>query len=177
MIRAYGLLLLLYPKGYRASFETEMKAVFAQAAESHRERGRIPLLRSLFAETAGAVKGSAAEWFNLLNGRQPRGRVCVASQATLAALPANIAEAKVRVEANLRRMEHAIANHQFPSAPSLRDRPSRARRSRAIARRRSVLKNFPAPLSTQLQRLQHPREDRLHLLEFRCRRDKHEVAQ
>lgn len=37
MTRAYGLLLLLYPRGYRVSFAREMKTVFAQAAESHRE--------------------------------------------------------------------------------------------------------------------------------------------
>ena len=114
MTRAYGLLMRLYPRTHRAIFEQEMTVVFEEAAEEHRRRGWVSFVRFVVAEMAGIVTGSCVQWLSAVRSReQPQHAL---AGADTRGLPSEIAEAEQRLQANLKRMEYAIAHHQFPRA-------------------------------------------------------------
>jgi hypothetical protein len=105
MKRAWTTLLRLYPKPCRDSFAAEMEAVFDQAAEERRRHGRLAYAGFLIAELLGAASGAAMAWM----AQARRGPF-------LLGLPDEPAGTQAHIEANLRRMEHAIATHQFEKA-------------------------------------------------------------
>ncbi len=105
----------LYPKNHRAVFEKEMTAVFEEAAQEHRKRGWFHFIRFVLAEMAGAVTGSCTQWIKALRSEEQSQKPALA-EATDAGLPPEIAQAEQRLQANLRRMEYAIAHHQFTRA-------------------------------------------------------------
>ena len=112
MVRAWGLLLRLYPSKYRTAYCEEMKTVFEQAAEDERKRGLLPYARFLVSETVGLLGGSAEQWFASVAGGNDASEPVPCD----AALSDQILAAELRIAANLRRMEYAIAHHQFPEA-------------------------------------------------------------
>lgn len=80
IIRAYAVLLRLYPGDHRALFAAEMLATLDEAAEERRAHGRVAFIRFIVAELIGLVTGVAAEWVarftysiyhsnNYINGR------------------------------------------------------------------------------------------------------------
>ena len=115
MTRAYGLLLKLYPKDHRALFEAEMAAVFEEGAEEHHRRGWFSLLRFAFAEAVGLIEDAGAQWLSAPPRSEHADSLAVAGN-TRSALPAEIVECQARIQQNLRRMEYAIAHHQFERA-------------------------------------------------------------
>jgi hypothetical protein len=101
--RFYELLLRLYPLDYRGLFANEMSRTFEEASADYLVRGRTAWLRFILAEYLGILAGAASAW---LRPRPPA--VLLASGP-----PHTIREAKERVAFNLRRMEDAIAHHDF----------------------------------------------------------------
>lgn len=102
MRRAYAALLRLYPEEYRALFESEMLALFDEASAEQCERGRVVFLWFALRELAGLACGGGFEWIAKC-GRSNRYLDCVPAGAE-------------RVEFLIRRMEYAIAHHQFAEA-------------------------------------------------------------
>ncbi len=115
MTRAFGFLMRLYPRSHRAIFEQEMTAVFEEAANEHRKRGWVRFMRFVLAEVAGALTGCCAQWVLSVRRGEQEQRAAVA-EAESSGLPPEIVQAQQRLQANLRRMEYAIAHHQFPRA-------------------------------------------------------------
>jgi hypothetical protein len=105
MKRVWKMLLRLYPPAHRESFADEMETVFDQAAEERRKPGRLSFAGFLIAELFGVLMGAGAAW------------IAERRRATLTAgVPDETTKTQTLIEANLRRMEHAIATHQFESA-------------------------------------------------------------
>jgi hypothetical protein len=113
VVRAYGFLLRLYPNRYRAQFREEMIQVFAQVEAEERDRGLWHCLSFLAAEMWGVLCGSGFEWAASV---RRVGQPVVSAANSHDHLPAAASEMYLRIEANLRRMEYAIAHHQFPQA-------------------------------------------------------------
>jgi hypothetical protein len=101
----WNTLLRWYPRAHRESFGTEMEAVFDQAAEEHRTRGWLSFAGFLIAEVLGLLKGIGCAWI----AESRRGPISVG-------MPDEAASTQTLIAANLRRMEHAIATHQFEKA-------------------------------------------------------------
>ncbi|MGA3024847.1 MAG: hypothetical protein ABSF98_08775 [Bryobacteraceae bacterium] len=104
MKRVWKALLRLYPPAHQESFAAEMEAVFDQAAEERRGAGWLSFARFLFAELLGMLGGAGAAWTT-----KSRGAIAIG-------LPDDATRIQTLIEANLRRMEHAIATHQFEKA-------------------------------------------------------------
>jgi hypothetical protein len=102
MKHVWKMLLRLYPPAHRASFAAEMEEVFEQAAEERRRQGWLSFAGFLLAELFGLLLGAGAAWTRETRSRGPNGDP--------------VAKTKTLIEANLRRMEHAIATHQFERA-------------------------------------------------------------
>ncbi len=69
MLRAYRLLLRVYPRDYREMFAREMESAFQVALAEHSG------LRFLAAEFSGLLAGAVAEWFaKMTTDRAVRGR-------------------------------------------------------------------------------------------------------
>ena len=132
----------IYPADYRLAFEVEMQAAFDRSAKEHRDRGRLPYLRFLMKELAGLGTGAIREWIaKSRTSRSVRARTLpdlgnmrpagVPGELWFAtprrSVPDEIAAARQRVEFCLRRMEHAIANHDFPGARYYSDEDLKAR--------------------------------------------------
>jgi hypothetical protein len=125
--RSYRAMLRLFPGDYRAFFEAEMADAFARACQEQRMRGRFAALRFTAWELAGMPINAAREWVAKLTTNpwvrarslpdlrlmRPAG---VPRGVWFAHASDEIVEAEQRVEFCLRRMEHAIANHDFPGA-------------------------------------------------------------
>jgi len=92
--------LRLYPREHREQFGAEMTAVFAAAANER--RGWRERLWFCAREFAGLISGATAERFR----RNP----------PVVEDPSPAVKLQTQIETNLRRMEHAIANHQFERA-------------------------------------------------------------
>jgi hypothetical protein len=138
-------LLRLFPRDYRASFQAEMTAAFEQAGAERRALGRFAYLRFAMAELAGVAVRAPLEWIakmttsGTVRGRsvpdvrmmRPAGvpRQLWFSQLHPDTEPDQIAEVERRVEFCLRRMEHAIATHDFEGARfySIQDLEARER--------------------------------------------------
>jgi hypothetical protein len=115
MKRIYGAFLGLYPREYRDLFGPEVVNVFAQAAREHRARGWHVWVWFLVTELSGAVTSAARHWIDRFAARRHAPVPEVASTAR-SALFGPLREAQSRVDLNLKRMTHAIANHDFEGA-------------------------------------------------------------
>ncbi len=100
MKRAYLILLGFYPAEYRALFEGEMLALFEEAIAE--QRGRAAFFWFCIRELAGLVWGGGLEWIAKW-GRPDRYLDLVPPGAD-------------RIGFFIRRMEYAIAHHQFEKA-------------------------------------------------------------
>jgi hypothetical protein len=100
MKRSYAALLRFYPAEYRALFEAEMLELFEEAAAERRGRGAFFWFS--VRELAGLVWGGGFEWIAKC-GRPDRYLNFVPSGAD-------------RVQFLIRRMEYAIAHHEFAKA-------------------------------------------------------------
>jgi hypothetical protein len=100
MKRIYLMLLGFYPAEYRALFEVEMLALFEEAAAER--RGRAAYFGFSVRELAGLVWGGGFEWIAKW-GRPDR---------YLDLAPSG----EDRIGFFIRRMEYAIAHHQFAKA-------------------------------------------------------------
>ena len=105
MKRAWRTLLRLYPPAHRELFAAEMEAVFDQAAEERRMAGWLAFAGLLIAELYGLLMGAGGAWL----AESRRGPLAVG-------LPDEATTTQTLLEVNLRRMEHAIAAHQFEQA-------------------------------------------------------------
>jgi hypothetical protein len=128
MKRVWKTLLRLYPPAHRESFAAEMEAVFDQAAEERRGAGWLSFAGFLIAELFGVLRGAGAVWVAECRARGGRRGPLAVS------LPNDVTTTHPLIEANLRRMEHAIATHRFERARffsyhdvQLRERLSRLR--------------------------------------------------
>ncbi|HTS51347.1 MAG TPA: hypothetical protein VMH05_25545 [Bryobacteraceae bacterium] len=148
----YRALLRLFPEDYRSFFEAEMLDAFGRASEEQRARGLIAYGRFVCTELAGLVLSAPLEWIaktttsSSIRARslpdlrlmRPAGvprEVWFASARTMsAAVPDEIAEAERRVEFCLRRMECAIATHDFQGARFYSNEDLKARENLRLLR-------------------------------------------
>jgi hypothetical protein len=111
----YKSLLRLYPEGHKTRFGSEMPVIFEQAAEDHRKEGDIAYILFVAKEVVGVAIGVAMEWLARLS--RPSDYCRAAATATdRCEVPAEVGEAEIQVNKVLRRMEYAIAHHQFQKA-------------------------------------------------------------
>jgi len=133
MTRAYRALLRLFPQDYQTFFGAEMIATFDRASEERRALNRFGYIRFAAAELAGLAMSAPLEWIaKMTTSESVRGRAVPDlrrmrpagmprelwfSQASRCnRVPDEIVEAQRHVDLCLRRMEHAIATHDFPGA-------------------------------------------------------------
>jgi len=95
----WGVFLRIYPRSHREEFGAEMKSVFESAARE--QRGWFARARFWAREIGGLLSGAAVE--HLRRSGSPE-------------TPNPAAKLETQIQTNLRRMEHAIANHQFEKA-------------------------------------------------------------
>ncbi len=126
MRRAYQFILLLYPSGHRDQFAEEMTGVFEEAFAERRSHGWSWTVRFAFSEVTGLIGGAAGAWFR-------RNTIPTATQSDNG-LPQDLVDAQQRVNWNIARMVHAIANHQFEKARNHSDSERRARESLRVLR-------------------------------------------
>jgi hypothetical protein len=101
------LLLRLYPAEYQRLFTGEILDVVQQASEER--RGIAFTLK----EMAGLILGAGVEWgIKLRRGKQYLSDQRDAEGESLDEVTAT----GRRIQLHIRRMEHAIANHDFPNA-------------------------------------------------------------
>lgn len=146
MKKIYRWLLALFPQDYRNCFENEMLATFDQACAERRALGAVAFGRFVCAELAGLAISAPFEWMAKLTTSswirarsvpdlrmmRPAG---VPREVWFAqGVPDEIAEAEKRVEFCLRRMEHAIATHDFVGARYYSDEDLKARADLRAAR-------------------------------------------
>jgi len=155
----YRSLLVLYPRDYRASFGAEMTAAFERESRERRAQGRTAYACFIAGELLRLAVGAVTEWFAKLTtdatvrGRGlpdlqkmrpagvPRGLwFSTAGGSALQDGPTDeITAAEQRVEFCLRRMEHAIANHDFTGARFYSDEDLKAREAlRRLRRKREI---------------------------------------
>ena len=133
-IRTYRAFLRLFPGDYRYIFEAEMLDAFSRAVAERRESGWLNYARFVSAELAGLALHAPLEWIakattsdcvrarSLPDLRMMRPAGVARSVwfqnagPSETGAPDEIAEAQRRVAFCLRRMEHAIANHDFQGA-------------------------------------------------------------
>jgi hypothetical protein len=115
MKRIYGVFLRLYPREYRDLFGPEVLSVFAQAAEEHRARGWSVWVWFLMSELSGALASAARHWIDRFAARRCAADPEIAG-GRRSGLFSALDEAQNRVDRNLKRMEHAIAHHDFVAA-------------------------------------------------------------
>jgi hypothetical protein len=111
-LRAYDLLLRLYPKEHRELFGEEMAAVLRQAAEERRRDGVWAYIRFAVFEIAGLLAGAAALWAARLAER-PRLKPAAAVWFPTAT---DIPETERLIQRSIDCMVNAIATHQFVKA-------------------------------------------------------------
>jgi hypothetical protein len=115
MKRVYGVFLRLYPREYRDLFGPEVLNVFAQAADEQRARGWCVWVWFMVSELSGAVISAGGHWIDRFSARRHSADP-EAADAGRSGLFNAVKEAQNRVDLNLRRMTHAIANHDFAGA-------------------------------------------------------------
>ena len=130
----YRALLRLFPKDYRSWFEAEMLDAFERASREQRAKSRFAYVRFVCVELAGLMMTWPVEWIAKLTASSsvrarsvpdlrmmrpagvPKEMWFGSAMAGRPAVPEEVVQAEQRVEFCLRRMEHAIANHDFPGA-------------------------------------------------------------
>jgi len=115
MKRVYGVFLRLYPREYRDLFGPEVLSVFAQAAEEQRARGWSTWAWFMASELSGALVSAGGHWIDRFSARRRAADPEVAG-ARRRGLFSALDEAQNRIDLNLKRMEHAIAHHDFAAA-------------------------------------------------------------
>lgn len=115
MMRFYEVLLGFYPSEYKALFAEEIAVVLREAAENSRRRGIIAFILFGFRETLGLIFGLGAEWMAKFTTFNSYMSYCSRSMASDAASDEVIASEK-RIQFFCRKMEHAIAHHDFEGA-------------------------------------------------------------
>jgi hypothetical protein len=123
-MRAFLFLLHLYPRRQRDEFGPEMAAVFEQAMNASRNRGRLPLIRFLFLEMAGLIAGAAREWTE-----RPSTTPQEDSEPGGYRLPEEVLAVQLRVDAAIQKMVYAISHHQFEEARRFSNEERRERES------------------------------------------------
>jgi hypothetical protein len=136
MRRAYQFMLLLYPRGHRDQFAEEMAGVFEEARNERLYQGWAWYARFAFSEMAGLIGGAASAWFD--QRRSPEASIASGSGDTL---PHDLLEAQQRIDLNIARMVHAIANHQFEKARVYSNEERRARENLRLLRQKYGLTN------------------------------------
>jgi hypothetical protein len=105
----------LYPEAYREAFSAEMAETYERAADECRKRGRRALLAFSLREISGLICGvfaeRAAKWSTPETYVTSRCQLQTASD-----LPPEIVEVQSRLQFCLRKMEFAIAHHDFRNA-------------------------------------------------------------
>ncbi len=114
MKRLYALILRLYPRDYRDLFGPEVLNVFVEAADEHRQRGLTQRIRFFIIEFSGAIMSAARHWIDRLPCNRALHSETVG--ATRSQLFTSAQTAQNQVDVNVRRMMHAIANHDFVGA-------------------------------------------------------------
>ncbi len=115
MKRIYGAFLRLYPREYRDLFGPEVLSVFEQAAREQRAHGWRVWAWFMVSELSGAVVSAAGHWIDRFSARRHAAEPEVAS-TTRSSLFGAVQEAQKRIDFNVNRMTHAIANHDFVAA-------------------------------------------------------------
>ena len=117
MIRAYRILLRLYPNDYRNVFAGEMLNAFALALDERRGRGTPGEIGFVLGEFMGLIAGACAEWISkwTTNGAT-REIGFAAASASRNVLPEEVVEVQGRIVVLIERTVHAIANHDFAGA-------------------------------------------------------------
>ena len=117
MKRIYAVFLGLYPREYRDLFGPEVLNVFAQAAEEHRARGWSAWAWFMASELSGAFVSAGGHWIDRFSARRAsRSFPADPEGARRKGLFSALDEAQNRIDLNLKRMEHAIAHHDFTAA-------------------------------------------------------------
>ena len=115
LARAYETLLRLYPQHHQTLFGQEMLAVFKEAAAEHRKCGWFAFTTFALREMTGLFIGSTVERLSsLLNSDHYVAHERSPQHGN--SPPYELLEAQERVAFVLRRMEYAIAHHQFEKA-------------------------------------------------------------
>lgn len=107
LCRAYSMGLVLYPADFRAQFAAEMITVFEQAAAQRRGPGRTSLLLFFVKEMLGLLVGAARE--HVVRD------VAIAANEDLP-FPSDLAGTERYLELVSRRLNRAIAKHEFTNA-------------------------------------------------------------
>lgn len=138
LIRAYETLLRLYPERHRRLFGREMPTVFKEAAEERRSRGLPAFIAFLLRETAGLLVGGSLERLSALVYSSP-------SDPLRCTHPDEFAEAQERITFVLRRMEYAIAHHQFEKARFYSNEERKERKKLELAKNQNEPENDNGP--------------------------------
>jgi hypothetical protein len=112
---AYRAILRLYPAEHQATFGPEMIETFEEAAAERGKQGKAAFVRFAVWELAGLVRGLWSEW--MAKWSDPGGYVtaqCLPESESN--LPPEVLELEKQLQTALRRMEFAIAHHDFPNA-------------------------------------------------------------
>jgi hypothetical protein len=126
MRRAYKFILLLYPRGHRDQFAEEMTGIFEDAFAERLGQGWGWSVRFAFSEVAGLIGGAAGAWFHR--------NTVPATTPSESGRPKDLVEAEQRINWNIARMVHAIANHQFERARMHSDQERLARENLRVLR-------------------------------------------
>ncbi len=121
MRRIFGWFLNLYPREHNEIFGDEMLAVLDATAAKLRG---VAFARFVIAEIAGLLFGAGAEWAQRFSGA---GGYVRQQTAAGSISPDPVVQARLRIAVNLRRMEYAIAHHDFARARRYADEDLRER--------------------------------------------------
>ncbi|HXR09358.1 MAG TPA: hypothetical protein VN792_01215, partial [Candidatus Acidoferrales bacterium] len=125
-----GVFLRLYPREYRDLFGPEVLNVFAQAADEQRARGWSTWAWFMASELSGALVSAGGHWIDRFSPRRatrsfPADPEVAGARRT--GLFSALDEAQNRIDLNLKRMEHAIAQRDFAAARAYSIEDLRAR--------------------------------------------------
>jgi hypothetical protein len=137
-VRAYEVLLRLYPRDHRALFAGEMLVAFQTGAEERRGQGSGAYLRFVFSELASLLAGAVAEWIaKSTTDSTIRGR-CLPDRLKMRPLgvPWEVHYGEARAEFLVERTIYAISHHDFPGARRYSDEERQARENLRLLRKK-----------------------------------------
>lgn len=147
--RAYRAVLWLYPRDYTMLFADEMVGAFERAGEERSRLGRTAYVRFALGELVGLAIGAVGEWVAKFTASSSvRGRCLpdlrrmrpagVPRELWFAAVTTGTQDdligAQERIDVCRRRMEHAIATHDFEGARFYSNEDLKAREKLRILR-------------------------------------------